>query len=768
MRILLIEDDEILSDLLMQTLREQRHAVDCTDDGQFGLEYGLSGTYDLILLDVGLPRLDGIAVCQALRHEGNTTPILLMTGKDETEERIRGLDAGADDYLIKPFDLGELQARVRALLRRGSVTPSSILEIADLRLDPIRCEVSYRQTLLKLTPKEYSLLELFMRNPQRVFSRGQIVEHLWTFDDPPLEDSVKAHVKGLRRKLKQAGAVDWIENVYGLGYKLTPQSAIPPQSTAEAVTPVTVEQNFNQAMAALWQQHADRMQARLEAIAAATAALQNNQLTEELRAAAATAAHKLAGVLGMFERQAGTQIARTLERLWASETASDITAILPLVQQLETILNLTSSVPSSSQSQPKLWLISRDSPLCNQLQSLAETASLGWQQVAETQTAQHLLRSRSPELVVLDMADPEQSETDLSLLADLAARSPAIPTIVLAQTDDLNARIQLAAAGIQELLVPPVTATQLWERVNQCLSHSRAQTATVLAVDDDPVLLSSLQPMLEPWGLRVVTLSDPSQFWQTLQAARPDVLILDVEMPEFSGIELCQAVRIDPDWQDLPIVFLTAHQDSETIQQVFAIGADDYVTKPILGPELLTRLTNRLERSRLLQTLAHQDFKTGLANQSHSQQQLEQLIQQSDRAPFVFVLFQLTGLADINLKYGHFCGRQILKRWGTAFKSHLPSSAKLGYWGNGEFIVGLANITVAQVPLTPLLTALRKQVVSAPDGSRFQVDYQWSAVEVSQRDRSVQSIYQVAHQTLASQFEFLPERLVIAGRNRQT
>ncbi|MFE4106042.1 response regulator [Almyronema epifaneia] len=766
MRVLLIEDDEILSEVLLQTLSEHRYAVDHADDGPFGLEYALGGTYDLILLDVGLPRLDGISVCQALRNEGYTTPILLMTAQEETEERIRGLDAGADDYLIKPFDLGELQARVRALLRRGSVTPSTILEIDDLRLDPICCQVTYQQTPLKLTPKEYSLLELFMRNPQRVFSRGQIVEHLWTFDDPPLEDSVKAHVKGLRRKLKQAGAADWIENVYGLGYKLTPQTAIAStrQNSAPArptEPPLTGQTDFNQAMAALWQQYAGLMQTRMAAIAAAASALEQNQLTDDLKTAASTAAHKLAGVLGMFDRADGTQLARALEHQFAALAQPDPAEVLPRVQQLEALLKLNqSATAATAQPEPSLWLISNNNQLLEPLQSLSQTADLLWQQITTTEAARQLLRSRSPELVVLDVENSQQLQADLPLLADLAARSPAVPTLVLAQAAALGDRIQIATVGSQGLLSKPVTASQIWELASQSLRQSRSQTATVLAVDDDPILLASLRPMLEPWGLRVVTLSEPTRFWQVLKETQPDLVVLDVEMPGFSGIELCRAVRIDPHWQDLPIVFLTAHQESETVQQVFAAGADDYVTKPILGPELLTRLTNRLERNRLLQTLASQDAKTGLANQPHSQQQLEQLIQQAGDRPLAFALFKLTQLPNINLQHGHPYGNQVLRRWGELFRAYLPSHAVLGYWENGEFVVGLANATADQAPLAPLLAALRKQVLSTPTGTRFQVSYQWSVVDTQTQTAAVPNLYQAAIETLsafAGAEKFLPK-----------
>jgi DNA-binding response OmpR family regulator len=235
-RILLVEDDVILADRLVDCLASQRYVVDAIADGQTAWDYAQATAYDLIVTDVGLPSLDGIALCERLRHQGCKTPILLMTAKDAPAERVRGLDAGADDHLIKPLNLDEFLARVRALLRRGEVTPDTLLVLGPLRLDPARCQIAYDDTPLKLTPKEYSLLELFMRHPERVFSRAHLVEHLWSFDDPPLEDSVKAHIKGLRRKLKAVGAADWIENVYGIGYRFTPDTPPPRQTPRSAPT----------------------------------------------------------------------------------------------------------------------------------------------------------------------------------------------------------------------------------------------------------------------------------------------------------------------------------------------------------------------------------------------------------------------------------------------------------------------------------------------------------------------------------------------------
>lgn len=221
MRILLVEDDERITDALAEDLTDQHYVVDVANDGQVGRELVESFSYDLILLDVMLPKIDGITLCRKLRSQNNLTPILMLTARDTISDRILGLDAGADDYLVKPFDLGELSARIRALLRRGNTTLPPVLEWDSLRLDPSTCEVFYKENLLSLSPKEYALLEFFLRHPRRVFSRAQILENLWSFERLPEEATVKAHIRGLRQKLHAAGAPsDLIETVYGLGYRL--------------------------------------------------------------------------------------------------------------------------------------------------------------------------------------------------------------------------------------------------------------------------------------------------------------------------------------------------------------------------------------------------------------------------------------------------------------------------------------------------------------------------------------------------------------------
>ncbi len=224
MRVLLVEDDERITKALAEALMDHHYVVDVVHDGQMGWEFAEAAAYDVIILDVMLPRLNGIQFCQRLRQQGNTTPVLMLTAKDTSADKVLGLDVGADDYVIKPFDLQELLARVRALLRRGNSALPPVLEWGNLRLDPNNCEVTYSEKLLSLTPKEYGLLELFLRNPGRVLSREMILDHLWSFEDIPGDDTVKTHIKRLRQKLKIVGVPSTlIETVYGLGYRLNTQ-----------------------------------------------------------------------------------------------------------------------------------------------------------------------------------------------------------------------------------------------------------------------------------------------------------------------------------------------------------------------------------------------------------------------------------------------------------------------------------------------------------------------------------------------------------------
>ena len=221
MKILVVEDEEKLARTLQRGLKEEGHAVDVALDGEEGEYLAEVNEYDLIILDVLLPKKNGITVCRELRERGINTPILMLTAKDAVEDKVRGLDAGADDYLTKPFSFEELLARVRALLRRASDVKTPILRIADLELDPMSRRVTRAGKPIKLTSKEYALLEYMMRNPNRVLTRMRIGEHVWDMNFDPESNVIDVYISHLRAKIDRGFDKPLIHTIRGQGYMLS-------------------------------------------------------------------------------------------------------------------------------------------------------------------------------------------------------------------------------------------------------------------------------------------------------------------------------------------------------------------------------------------------------------------------------------------------------------------------------------------------------------------------------------------------------------------
>jgi two-component system response regulator MprA len=220
MRVLIIDDDRALRDALRRALRLAGYDVDTAVDGEDGLARIATQPPDAVVLDIGMPRVDGLEVCRRLRAGGDRVPVLMLTARDAVEDRIDGLDAGADDYLVKPFDVGELKARLRALLRRVDADGAGELAFGELRLDPARHGVAVGERFAELTRTEYQLLELLLRNPRRVLPQELIYERVWGYDFDPASNAVRVYVGYLRRKLEQVGARPLIHTVHGVGYML--------------------------------------------------------------------------------------------------------------------------------------------------------------------------------------------------------------------------------------------------------------------------------------------------------------------------------------------------------------------------------------------------------------------------------------------------------------------------------------------------------------------------------------------------------------------
>ncbi|HOO52321.1 MAG TPA: response regulator transcription factor [Alphaproteobacteria bacterium] len=225
MRILLVEDERKISAYVKRGLEEQGYAVDAAYTGQEALDWAASVEYDLVILDILLPELDGLSVCRELRKEGSRVPILMLTARDSIDDRVAGLDAGADDYLVKPFALKELLARMRALSRRSNESPkTTLLQIADLTLDTLTHKVKRGGKVISLANKEFAVLECLMREPERVFSRTQIAEHVWNYDVFNQSNVVDVYIRNLRRKIDDPFELKLLHTIRGSGYRISAES----------------------------------------------------------------------------------------------------------------------------------------------------------------------------------------------------------------------------------------------------------------------------------------------------------------------------------------------------------------------------------------------------------------------------------------------------------------------------------------------------------------------------------------------------------------
>lgn len=666
MKILVVEDDILVADALRITLSDRNYAVEVAHDGQTGLDYIEAFDYDLLLLDAILPKLDGISLCRHVRSRGYLMPILILTSKDSKYDRAMGLDAGADDYVVKPFDPEELSARIRALLRRGNDRVQPVLTWENLTLNPCNYQVTYQHQLLNLTPKEYALLELFLRHSRQLFSCGAILEHLWTYEDVPSEEAVRTHIKGLRHKLKAAGAPpDLVETVYGIGYRLkatdlaielyqqrrdrrqssgedrivlsagavgaSEPALVEAGSLATDVRPperlldrtnagstIAIDESGSpQFLSAIWNRYYQQTLDRVASIDRVIVALEDRSLTTEIRQQAWQSAHTLAGTLGTFGLQIGSQTAKQIELLLEEKTVLTLEHI-PQLQSSITVLQ--QEIASKTATPPE-----RDTPAPRQLPwllaivrepALATSLSFAAKQRFEIVRASTLEPDRlaqMPQLVILDLDCFAHINDGLAALSELDRDYPHIPIVVLSHphvgvedrspdrmatidANGLHHRIEAARRGARLFLAKPLPASQILRAVDRVLQQPRACQARVTIVDDDRLLLEGVSSLLSARGMIVTTLAEPSRFWETLESSTPDLLILDLDMPTHDGIELCRAVRTDPHWAKLPILFLTAHTAALASDRVFAAGADDFVTKPVVDATLMTRIVNRLER----------------------------------------------------------------------------------------------------------------------------------------------------------------------------
>jgi diguanylate cyclase (GGDEF)-like protein len=743
MKLLIIADDQQLAEILKNNLKN-RYVIDVANDRPHGLQLLTDHTYDLILLDSGASAIDGLTFCQGLRRSGNQVLILLMSSQNTTMDRVMGLDAGADDYVAKPVPFGELEARIRALLRRRTVSELPILTWGKLRIETSSCNVFYDGTPLGLTTKEYSIVELLLRQKERIFSQRALLDALWPSDNNSRgEETVRTHMKRLRQKLRPVGAADLIETVYGLGYRLNPALKVVAEVPTEVPTEVGSDSNADSIAVAgkqdgsqdgsqditvtqdntitqdstitqFWEKQSGRFLQRIAALNHLSQALQRNLSDQELRSQVKQDCIQLVGAIGgVCFPEALPKVKAFGEWLQTSSltTPTDIQRlrqqIALLGQLLEEIIRHGGNDRSSRlESRPRaildnnpeqrILMVDPDREYVTEL--MAAGHRWGFQIVRTTSplAARESIARVCPDLLLVDCSSGTLD--NISLLQLLRERCPYGPICILADGDALD-RVAIEKLGGYGFYRKSIPKNVLLQRLQESLPMRQSQNfitgGKVLVVDDDRVMLVFLKGILEPWGFQVTLCNDPRECLALIERDRPDLLILDLEMPQVHGLVLCEQLRSQPETALLPILVLTAHQNLESIQKVYSAGADDFVSKPVITPELMTRIFNRLERSDLVKQQTERDPLTQLLNRSGSLIRFEVILNRAIEAhqPLCLGLVSVESIVELNRTLGYGESDRILSRVANQLLSLSYRDTVIARWENGEFVVIMSGLT---------------------------------------------------------------------------
>jgi DNA-binding response OmpR family regulator/HPt (histidine-containing phosphotransfer) domain-containing protein len=500
MKILLIEDDESVIALLTKSLTAHRYVVDTVRDGETGWVYGSTFEYDLIVMDIMLPKLDGMALCQRFRAEEYTTPILLLTSQDSSTAKVQGLNAGADDYVIKPFDVEELMARIRALLRRCSAVPSPLMSWGDLLLDPVTCEVTYSGHPLTLTTKEYELIELLLQDSRHILSNDEILDRLWSSDEFPAEATVRSHIRRLRSKLQKAGAPsDFISTLYGRGYSL--KAMEPPvaqrSQTASAIAPSPLDfqenREPNQQLQYLeflnetWTSTQPNCLAQVNLLAQAVQTFHTDLYTEQLQQQAHHIAHKLVGTLGLFGLTQGEYIARRLEDLLSqgeSLTSGQRIVLDNLVTMLQQEIQSTHSLKTQATTElvrfphvdAKIMFVDDDDLWLRTLPPLLEPWRFKVTTLSDPQQFWTVLQSVRPDALVLDIKMPEIDGLELCQILRSDPHWQRLPVLFVSALEDIKTQNKAFTVGADDYLCKPVMGDDLANRILNRLQRIRSWT----------------------------------------------------------------------------------------------------------------------------------------------------------------------------------------------------------------------------------------------------------------------------------------------------
>ncbi|MGH9325575.1 MAG: response regulator [Terriglobia bacterium] len=517
---------------------------------------------------------------------------------------------------------------------------------------------------------------------------------------------------------------------------------------------------------------------RIDVIERASRALVAGKLSLQLRENAERDAHRLAGMLGTLGFAAGSRFAHEAEKLLREGTRlteAQALRLCELVAALRLDVDRRSpaieTTPLANAKSHSLLILNRNTELVEKLSTDAACHGFAVETAKDWPAAREAISSRPPDAVLLDLELSGKSEEGLAFLEELARPALPIPALVLTAKGTFTDRVEVARRNGHGFLSNSLPPAQMLEAVFQLLDRLHSADARIMAVDDDPQVLELLRGLLQPKDVHLTTLDNPLQFWEAFESHTPDLLVLDVDMPHLSGIELCRVVRNDLRWVEMPIIFLTHHSDAETIHRVFSAGADDFVSKPVVGPELLTRIFNRLEKLRLRRSIAETDALTGAFNRRKATQMIEDFMDLARRhhQPFSLAVIEVEQLKKVNEEHGVVAGDSALQRTGRILQSAFRSEDVFARWSGGVFVAGMYGLSRYDSieRLLEVVEKVEREAFQGPAGIEFKVTLRAGIAQYGEDAADLESLYKAAQAALAEARPGEKTKVSAAGRGQE-
>ena len=531
-------------------------------------------------------------------------------------------------------------------------------------------------------------------------------------------------------------------------------------------------------LAAIWQRFREPTLARLDVLEAAALALMEGTLSTEQRAAAQREAHKLAGAAGSFGFPRSSQLARQLEERLSLEGLVPADAV-GLAEQLVLLrtdlegtprtLDVDPSATGEAPARPEqvLLLVGAEPALAERIESEGAARGLRVVTVGDATSARTSAHTHPPTVLAVCIASDAHSSSVLELVAELASAQSPVPALVLASRDATSLRVDAVRRGAQRFVELPASPATIVAHALALAGKASAPPRRVLAVDDDPQILALLRTVLGGDGLEIHTVDDPLRVWAALEEVQPDLLVLDVDMPHVTGIELARAVRSDTRWSHVPIVFLTARTDADTVRRAYAAGADDHVGKPIVVEELVTRVRNRLDRMLSREDGGDLDATTGVGTRRRTADLVARFLHLARRRGDNLSLSSIVvdDLASIAERHGPAAVEVAWRAVAQLLARALRGEDVVGRWSADELVVGLygASKVDAARRLTTLFDTIARRELTAPSGATFSIACGGGLAQYPDDGQDVEALHAAALGARRARSRAGAAQLVMAG-----